>query len=83
VTVTVTQGSGPSTTAVTDAKGVFEVYDLPRGTYKLSIDVPKGFRADFGFVSGPREFSHEFPLTVILGDAHATAAFYLKHADTK
>ena len=83
MTVTLTQGNGPSTTAVTDAKGVFEVYNLPRGTYQVSIDVPKGFKADFGFVSGPRRFSHEFPLTVTLGDAHATAVFYLKPADAK
>lgn len=76
VTVKLTQGSGPSTTAVTDAAGVFEVYDLPRGTYQVSIDVPKGFKANFGFVSGPRKLSNEFPLTVTLGDAHATAVFY-------
>jgi hypothetical protein len=83
ITVTLRQGGGPSTSAVTDAKGVFEVYDLPRGTYQVSIGVPKGFIADFGFVQGPRKFSHEFPLTVTLGDAHATAAFYLKPADPK
>jgi hypothetical protein len=81
--VTLTQGSGPSTSALTDAKGVFEVYDLPRGTYQVSIDVPKGFKADFGFVSGPRKFSHDFPLAVPLGEAHATAVFYLKPADAK
>lgn len=83
VTVTLKQGSGPSTTAVTDAEGAFEVYDLPRGTYQVSIDVPKEFKANFGFVSGPRTFSHEFPLTVNLGDLHATSVFYVKSADAK
>lgn len=83
VTVTLTPSSGAPATAVTDAKGVFEVYDLPRGTYKVSIGVPEGFEANFGFVSGPREFSDEFPLTVTLGDFHATAVFYLKSADAK
>jgi len=83
MTVTLTQSSGPSTTAVTDAKGVYEVYDLPRGTYQISIDVPKGLKADFGFVSGPRKFSQQFPLTVTLGDAHATAVFYVKPVDAK
>jgi NAD(P)H-hydrate repair Nnr-like enzyme with NAD(P)H-hydrate epimerase domain len=83
MTVTLTQDSGPSTSAVTDAKGVFEVYDLPRGTYHVSIDIPKGFKADFGFVPGPRKFSHQFPLTVTLGDAHAIAVFYLMPADAK
>lgn len=83
VTVKLRLGNGPSTTAVTDAKGVFEVYDLPRGTYEVSIGVPKGLKADFGFVSGPRRFSDEFPLSVTLGDADATAVFYLKSADAK
>jgi hypothetical protein len=83
VTVTLTQGSGPSITAVTDAEGVFEVYDLPRGTYRVSIDVPKGLKANFGYVSGPREFSDEFPLTVNLGDFQATAVFYLKPTGAK
>jgi hypothetical protein len=83
MTVTLKQGSGSFTTAVTDAKGVFEAYDLPQGTYQVSIDVPKGFKANFGFVSGPRKFSDEFPLTVTLGDAHGTAVFYLKPADAK
>jgi carboxypeptidase family protein len=83
VTVTIAQGGGPDTTAVTDATGVFEVYDLPRGTCQVSIDVPKGLEADFGYVSGPRKFSDRFPLTVTLGDLHATAVFYLKRADAK
>ena len=74
LTVKLRQGNGSSTTAVTDAKGVFELY-------QVSIDIPKGFKADFGFVSGPRKFSHEFPLTVTLGDADATAVFYLKPTD--
>jgi hypothetical protein len=82
-TVKLRQGSDPTTTAVTDANGVFEVYDLPRGTYQISIEIPKGFKADFGFVSGPRKFSDEFPLAVTLGDAHAIAVFYLKPADAK
>ena len=81
VTVTLTTSDGPPASAVTDAKGVFEVYDLPRGIYKATIGVPKGFKPNFGFVSGPREFSHEFPLTVMLGDSHATAVFYVKSAD--
>jgi hypothetical protein len=83
VTVTLTQGNGPSTIALTNAKGVFEVFDLPRGAYQVSIDVPQGFKANYGYVSGPREFSHEFPLTVNLGDSHATAVFRLKPADAK
>ena len=81
VTVTLTTSNGPPISTVTDAMGVFEVYDVPRGTYKAAIGVPKGFRPNFGFVSGPREFSHEFPLTITLGDLHATAVFYLKPAD--
>jgi hypothetical protein len=81
VTVTLTASEGPPTSTVTDAMGVFEIYDLPRGTYKASIAVPKAFKPNFGFVSGPREFSRAFPLTVTLGDFHAIAVFYLKPAD--
>jgi hypothetical protein len=83
VTVTLTPGGGPSTTAVTDAKGVFEVYDLPLGSYTVSVRVPQGLKPNFGFVSGPRTFSHQFPLTVDIGDSHATAVFYLTPANTK
>jgi hypothetical protein len=83
VAVTLTQGSSPPTTAITDAAGVFEVYDLPRGIYQVSIDAPKGYKPRFGFVSGPRTFSEAFPLTVNLGDAQATAVFYLQRADAQ
>ena len=83
ITVNLTTSGGPPTSTVTDANGVFEVYDLPRGTYKVTIGVPEGFKPNFGFVSGPREFSHEFPLSVTLGDFHATAVFYVQPADAK
>jgi hypothetical protein len=76
VSVTLIEGGGRSTTAVTDTAGVFEVYGLPQGTYQASIEMPRGFKADFGFVSGPRKFSG-FPLAVTLGDSHATAVFYV------
>jgi hypothetical protein len=62
---------------------VFEVYDLPRGDYRVSIGMPAGFKANFGFVSGPREFSNEFPLTVTLGAFDATAVFYVSRTDAK
>jgi hypothetical protein len=83
VTVTLVAEGGGSTTALTDATGVFEMYDLPTGTYQASIEMPKGFKTDFGFVSGPRKFSKGFPLTVTLGDSQATAVFYVKPADAK
>ena len=83
VTVTLTRSGGPPTTAVTDAKGVFEVYDLPGGPYTVSVLVPQELKPNFGFVSGPRKFSTHFPLTVALGDSHATAVFYLTSANAK
>jgi hypothetical protein len=83
VTVPLASSGGPPTTLVTDAKGVFEVYDLPRGSYTVSVRVPQGLKANFGFVSGPRRFSSEFPLMVALGDSHATAVFYLTSANAK
>lgn len=83
VTVTLTQSGLPPTTAVTDAKGVFEVYDLPAGPYTVSIPIPRGLKPNFGFVSGPRKFSNQFPLTVDLSDSHATAVFYLTSASAR
>jgi hypothetical protein len=77
VSVTIVKIGSPPTTVVTDAKGVFEVYDLPKGTYTVSVNIPSGFRQNFGFVSGPRTFSDTSLLTVDLGDSHATAVFYL------
>lgn len=83
VNVTLTGNGSPPTTVVTDAKGVFEVYDLAQGDYVVAVGVPAGFKANFGFVSGPREFSHTFPLNVTLRDSHATAVFYLDSANAK
>jgi hypothetical protein len=85
VTITLTPSlSGRSpTTAMTDGKGVFEVYDLPEGSYTVSVSVPAGLKPDFGFVSGRRKFSNQFPLTVNLGDSDATAVFYFKSANAK
>jgi hypothetical protein len=83
VTVTLTPSGGEPTTTVTDAKGIFEVYDLPRGFYTVSVRVPQELKPNFGFVSGPRTFLHQFPLAVDIGDSHATAVFYLTSANTK
>ncbi len=77
VTITLAKIGSPPATVVTDAKGVFEAYDLPKGTYTASVNIPSGFRQDFGFVAGPRTFSNTYPLTVNLGDSHATAVFHL------
>jgi len=83
VTVTLTPNGGSATTAVTDEYGVFEIYDLPKGSYTVSVRVPEGLKPDFGFVSGPRTFSHQFPLTVTLDDSHATVVFHLTSANEK
>jgi hypothetical protein len=83
VTVTIAADNGPPITAVTDSKGVFEVYDLPRGSYAVSVRVPPGLQPNFGFVSGPRTFAHKFPLAVNLGDSQATAVFYLTSSSVK
>ncbi|HEY4364033.1 MAG TPA: carboxypeptidase-like regulatory domain-containing protein [Bryobacteraceae bacterium] len=83
VTVTLTRSGGPPVTLVTDSKGVFEVYDLPRGTHAASVRVPQDLKLNFGYVSGPRIFSQKLPLTVTLGDSHATTVFYLQPADAK
>ncbi len=83
VIVTLTQGDRPPTTAVTDAQGVFEVYDLPRGSYTVSVRAPRGLKPDFGFVSGPRKFSNQFPLAVVPGATDAAAVFYFTSANAK
>jgi len=83
VTVILARSGSAPTSAVTDPKGVFEVYDLPSGSYTVSVHIPRGMEPKFGFVSGPRKFSYQFPLTVDLGDSHAAAVFYLTSADAK
>lgn len=77
VSVIIRRSGGAPSTAVTDAKGIFEVYDLPKGAYTVTVRVKPGLKPKFGFVSGPRKFSDKFPLTVTLGDSDATAVFYL------
>jgi hypothetical protein len=83
VKVTLSKDGSPPNTVVTDAQGIFEVYDLAPGAYVASISIPAGFKANFGFVSGPREFSDKFPLNLTLRDSHATAVFYLTSANAK
>jgi hypothetical protein len=38
--------------AVTDDDGVYEVYDLPPGKYRIAIDIPKGMTIDFPMIAG-------------------------------
>jgi Carboxypeptidase regulatory-like domain len=53
-------GNGQTFEAVTNEDGVYEIYDLPPGTYTVRPEVPKGWKIDEqspfgGFGSGRRE----------------------------
>jgi hypothetical protein len=42
----VSEGTGKVYDLATDGKGVFEIYDLPAGRYRLEPEIPQGWRID-------------------------------------
>jgi hypothetical protein len=40
---------------VTNADGVYEIYDLPAGTYRVEVDLPKEMEIRFPMLAGARE----------------------------
>ncbi|MBV9927136.1 MAG: hypothetical protein JOZ96_19110 [Acidobacteria bacterium] len=54
--------------ATTDANGVYELYDLPAGTYIIEPELPPGLKVHFPMAFGPK--SHE----VWQKDGHATTS---------
>ena len=61
VSVTLTLSGSPPSTAVTDAKGVFEVYELPRGSYTVSVRAPQGLNPDFRLCIGSANVREPVP----------------------
>ena len=43
----------------TDKKGVFEKYDLPKGSYTIEPQIPKGWKIGGGYSRSPNEYSIE------------------------
>jgi hypothetical protein len=51
--VTISAKDGSAFNAITNEDGVYEVYDLPPGKYKVDIEVPKGLQIYFPMITGP------------------------------
>ena len=75
------EGSAPLNT-FTNADGVYEFYDLPPGTYKVTIDTPKGLRLDFPMVTGRRKPGLRDTTIEIGADSGVSVGFVLM-ADTR
>ncbi len=75
------EGAAPLNT-FTNADGVYEFYDVPLGTYKVTIDMPKGLRLDFSMVTGRRRPSSGDTTTDMGVDSGVSVDFVLM-ANTK
>jgi len=68
--------------AFSNADGVYELYGLPPGKYKVTIEVPKGLRIDFPVKTGPRNLDFADTTVEIKSDSGVSIGFVLM-ADTK
>jgi hypothetical protein len=61
ISVILTRGKGPPATAITDSTGVFEIYDLPRGPYTVSVRIPQRIAAEFRLCIGSARVCRPVP----------------------
>jgi hypothetical protein len=76
--VTIAASDGSSFTAVTNADGVYELYDLPPGKYKVDIEVPKGLRIYFPMISGADRADSQETTVKIGPESGVSVSFALK-----
>lgn len=69
------RGAGRLIEIVTNADGVYEVYDLPQGTYRVEFDLPKGLRLAGGNSKEAPIATSEIALSVGGG---SSVNFYLR-----
>jgi hypothetical protein len=82
VKVAAAKEGGAPLDAFTNADGVYELYDLPPGKYKVTIEVPKGLRIDFPVRTGLRNLDFSDTTVEIKSDSGVSIGFVLM-ADTK
>lgn len=81
VPVTISGSGGATLKTKTNADGVYEVYNLPPGTYTVFVGVPTGLRADFPVVTGAPA-SGDSTTVKLVKDGGVSVGFVLK-ADTR
>jgi hypothetical protein len=77
------RGAGKLTNTVTNADGVYEVYDLPPGAYRVEPEVPPGMIIDFAMFAGggPMRFAPlDSPIT-LSARAGASVSFALREGN--
>lgn len=80
--VTIT-GAGQSLTTTTNADGVYEVYGLPAGEYKVQPEIPRGLRLQFPMPSGVRSRLYAPEPTVVLEVRKGVSVDFVLAADTR
>jgi hypothetical protein len=59
------QGDGRLIKAITNADGVYEVYDLPEGVYRVDVDLPEGLEIHFPILAGVTSPSGRYKSTEV------------------
>ncbi len=72
----------PAREVVTNANGVYELYDLPPGSYSVRIDVPSGLKIKFPVVTGSVPVKGNESAVELDEDGGVSVDFVLQ-ADTK
>jgi protocatechuate 3,4-dioxygenase beta subunit len=82
VTVTISSEKGAPIRTATNGDGVYEVYGLPPGTYKVDIEVPKGLRIYFPLITGKR-LPGDKKASATLGPDSGVSVGFVLMADTR
>ena len=75
------KGKDKTYEVTTDANGVYEIYDLPAGTYSVEPELPFGLKVRFPMQFGPGGESREGVVTVELGEKTSAGADFVLSSD--